>query len=80
MAQTPEHLFCHCSLWRDRYKALWKAVGKATGWKAGRCRHIQDTEVLSMRGYKQVAMSFLVATEVRQSLPKSITVWSRRRC
>jgi len=36
-AQTREHLFCHCSRWRDQQKELWNAVGKATGWKAGRC-------------------------------------------
>jgi hypothetical protein len=36
-AQMREHLFRHCSLWRDQQQALWKAVGKATSWKAGRC-------------------------------------------
>jgi len=36
-AQTREHLFRHCRRWRDQQKALWKAVGKATGWKAVRC-------------------------------------------
>jgi len=36
-AQTREHLFRHCSQWRDQQKLLSKAVGKATGWKAGRC-------------------------------------------
>jgi hypothetical protein len=36
-AQMREHLLCHCSRWRDQQKALWKAVGKATGWNVGRC-------------------------------------------
>jgi hypothetical protein len=27
---------------------LWKEVGKATGWRAGRCRHVQVSELLSM--------------------------------
>jgi len=35
--QMREHLLGHCSRWRDQQKALWKSVGKATGWKAGRC-------------------------------------------
>jgi len=34
--RTGEHLFHHCSRWRDQQKALWKAVGKAMGWKVGR--------------------------------------------
>jgi hypothetical protein len=37
VSQTREHLFRHCSRWRDHQRELWKAVGKATGWKAGRC-------------------------------------------
>jgi len=36
VSQTWEHLFRHCSRWKDHQKELWKAVGKATGWKAGR--------------------------------------------
>jgi len=35
--QTREHLFRHCSRWKDQQKTLWKEVGKATGWRAGRC-------------------------------------------
>jgi len=38
--QTREHLFRHCSRWKDQPTTLWKTVGKATGWKAGRCRHV----------------------------------------
>jgi len=37
VSQTREHLFRHCSRWSDHQKELWKAVGKAAGWKAGRC-------------------------------------------
>ena len=48
VAQTWKHLFRHCSQWRDQQKMLWKAVGKVTGWKAGRCRHVQVSELLSM--------------------------------
>jgi hypothetical protein len=43
VSQTREHLFRHCSRWRDHQKALWKAVGKATGWKradADTCRSV----------------------------------------
>ena len=32
---TQEHLFRHCSRWRDQQKAHLKSVGKAMGWKAG---------------------------------------------
>jgi hypothetical protein len=35
--QTREHLFRHCSRWKDQQKTFWKTVGKTTGWKAGRC-------------------------------------------
>jgi ribonuclease HI len=31
MLQTREHLLRHCSRWKDQQKALWTAVGKATG-------------------------------------------------
>jgi hypothetical protein len=34
VAQTGEHLFRHCSWWGDQQSALWKAVGKAKGWKS----------------------------------------------
>jgi len=36
-AQTREHLFHHCSRWKDQQKRHWKEVGKVTGWRAGRC-------------------------------------------
>ena len=39
-AESQEHLFRHCSRWKDQEKTLWKEVGKATGWRAGRCRHV----------------------------------------
>jgi len=38
VAQTRQHLFRHCSRWRDQQWTLWKAVGKATGYRAGRCK------------------------------------------
>jgi len=62
--QTREHLFRHCSRWRNQQKALWKAVGKATGWKAGRCRHVQVSELFSVEECDQAVMDFLAATEV----------------
>jgi len=40
VTQTREHLFRHCSRWKDQQEVLWKEVGKVTGWKAGRCRHM----------------------------------------
>jgi len=69
-AQTREHLFHHCSRWRDQQKALWKAVGMVTGWKAGRCRHVQVSELVSMEECDQAVVDFLAATEVGKFLPK----------
>jgi len=69
-AQTWEHHFPHCSLWRDQQKMLWKAVGKVTGWKAGRCRHVQISELLSRDECDQAVMDFLAATEVGKFPPK----------
>jgi len=78
-AQTREHLFRHCSRWRNQQKTHWKAVGKATGWKAGRCRHVQVSELFSMEERDQAVMDFLAATEVGKFPHKYMTVWSRRR-
>ena len=64
VSQTREHLFRHCSRWKDHQKELWKAVGKATGWKAGRCRHVQISELFSIAECDQAVMDFLAATEV----------------
>jgi len=36
-ALTREHLFCHCSRWKEQQKTLCTEVGKATGCRAGRC-------------------------------------------
>jgi len=69
-AQTREHLFRDCSRWRDQEKTLWQAVGKATRWKAGRCRHVQVSELFSRDECDQAVMDFLVATEVGKFPPK----------
>jgi len=69
-AQTREHLFRNCSQWRDQQQALWKAVGKTTGWKAGRCRHVQISELFSMEECDQAVMDFLAATEVTKFPPR----------
>jgi len=62
--QTWENLFSHCSRWKDQQKALWKAVGNATGWKAGRCRHVHISELFSIEKCDQAVMGFLAATNV----------------
>jgi len=69
-AQMREHLFPHCSQWSGQQKALWKGVWKATGWKAGRCRHLQISELFSIEECDQAVMDFLAATEVRKFPPK----------
>jgi hypothetical protein len=39
-------------------------VGKATGWKAGRCRHEQVSELFSMEKCDEAVIDFLAATDV----------------
>jgi len=68
--QTWEHLFRHCSRWNNQQKALWKTVGKATGWKVGRCRHVQISELCSMEICDQAVMDFLAATDVGKFPPR----------
>jgi hypothetical protein len=70
VTQMREHLFRHCSQWRDQQNVLWKAVGKVKGWKASRCRHMQISELFSMEECDQAVMDFLTAAEVRKFLPK----------
>jgi len=56
--------FRHCRQLKNEQRELWKAAGRATGWKAGRCRHVQIPELFSREKYDQVVMDFLAATEV----------------
>jgi ribonuclease HI len=70
-AQTLEHLFRHCSRWTDQQKTLCKEVGTATGWSAGRCRHVKVSELLSIEQCDQAVMDFLAATDVGKFPPKT---------
>jgi len=70
VSQTREHLFRHCSRWKDQQKTLWKTVGQATGRKAGRCQHVQISELFTIEEGDQAVMDFLAATEVRKFPPK----------
>ena len=70
MSQTWEHLFRHCSQWRDQQKMLWEVVGKATGWRAGRCRHVQISELLSMEKCDRAVMDFLKGTDIGKLSPE----------
>jgi len=67
--QMREHLFRRCSRWRDLQEALCKAVGKATGWKAGRCQHVHVSGLFSIDECDQAVMDFPAATEVGKFLP-----------
>ena len=69
VSQTREHLFRHCSQWRVHKRQLWKVVRKATGWRAGRCRHVQISELFSIEECNQAVMDFLEATEVGKFPP-----------
>jgi len=64
--QTRGHLFRQCSRWKDQQTERLKEVGKATEWKAGRCRHVQIYQLFSIDGCDQAVMDFLVATDVRK--------------
>jgi len=69
VSQTRKHLFRLCSRWGDHQKERWKVVGKATGWKAGRCRHVQISELCSIEECDQAVMNFLAATDVGEFPP-----------
>jgi len=62
--QTWENLFHHSSRWKVRQKVDWKAVGQATGWKAGRCRHVNVSELFSVEACDQVVMVSMGATDM----------------
>jgi hypothetical protein len=49
---------------------LWRKVRKAMGWKVGRCRNIQISELSSMETCDQAVMDFLAATDIGKFLPK----------
>jgi len=76
VARTREHLFRHCSQWTDQQTALWEAVGKATGWKAGRCRHWQISELFSRDECDQAVVDFVAVTEVGKFPPKCREGWT----
>ena len=63
-AQTREHPFRHCKRWKNEQRELWKAVGRETGWRTGRCRHVQISELFSLESCDQAVMDFLAATEI----------------
>ena len=65
-----EHLVRHCSRWKDQQETLWKVVGKATGWRVGRSRHVQVSELLSMQRCDKGVMDFLIATDIGKFPPK----------
>jgi hypothetical protein len=65
-AQTRDHLFRHCRKWKSEQQELWKAARWETGWKPGRCRHVQISELYSLEKCDQAVMDFLAATEVRK--------------
>jgi len=69
VAQKQEHLFCHCSRWKDQQETLWKEVRKATGWRAGGWRHMQVSELLSMELCDKAVMDFLITTDIGKFPP-----------
>jgi hypothetical protein len=70
-AQTRTHLLRHCNRLKDQQKTLWKEVGKATGWRVGRCRHVKVSELLSIEKCDQAVIDFLAAMDVWKFPPKT---------
>jgi hypothetical protein len=69
VSQTREHLFRHCSQGRVHQRDLWKAMRKATGSRAGRCRPVLISELFSIDQCDQAVMDILAATEVGKFPP-----------
>jgi hypothetical protein len=59
-----EHHFRHCGRWKHQQQELWKRVGKATGWKPGRCRQVQISELFSMEICDNAVINILAATDI----------------
>jgi len=78
--ETQEHLFRHCSRWKDQQTTLWKTVGKATGWKVARCRHVQMSELCSTEICDQAVMDFLAATDVGKFPPRKTKERGQEAC
>jgi len=70
VSQTRGHHDCYCSQWSDQQRELSKVVGIATGFKVGRCWHVQILELFTIEQCDQAVMDFLVATEVGKFSPK----------
>jgi len=45
-------------------------MGKATGWRGGRCQHVQISELVCMEKCNHALIEFLAATDIRMFLPK----------
>ena len=80
MSQTREHLFRHCSRWNDQQNTLWKTVGQATGWNAGRCQHMQISELFTIEECDPAVTDILVACEVRMILLTPRSGMNRAHC
>jgi ribonuclease HI len=64
-SQTREHLFKHCSRWKDQRVTMWRDIGKATrtGWK----RTTRNTSMAQLFGDERCTpaiLEFLAQTEV----------------
>jgi hypothetical protein len=75
VAQMWEHLFRLCSGWKDKQTALWKTVGQATGWKVGKCWHVQISVLFTIEESDQAVMDFVMAIWGRE-----ISAQMKERC
>jgi hypothetical protein len=69
VGQTQEHPLHHCRQWKYQQQELWKKVGKATDWIAGRCQQVQVSERFSMQICDMVVLDVLEAMGVGKFPP-----------
>jgi hypothetical protein len=62
--QTRKHLFKECSRWLPEIRELWRAVGKALGWKRMRWRSV--SVLFREEKATEAILEFLRQTEIRR--------------
>jgi len=56
------------------------AVGKATGWIAGRCQHVQISQQFSIEICAQAVMDFMADTDVGKFPPRQAEERGQEEC
>jgi len=56
----------------NQQRTLWKVVGKAMGWKAGRWRHVHRSELFLMPKCDKAVLDFVAITDVGKFPPQQM--------